>query len=105
RLVFLDPDVFGLARHVAEAGIPDQEPLGLGRLDRDRRIAGVGDTEDLLRRRAAERRDGDDEEQREASHSHRAGHTIAGSPGQHISLRYISLRWPVPTESVAPPPR
>src|SRR5204862_3004221 len=35
-LVVLDPDVLGLARHVTEPRVLDEEPARLGRLDRDR---------------------------------------------------------------------
>src|SRR2546425_4563990 len=98
-LVLFDPDVLGLARHVAESWILDQEPPGFRRLDRDRRIAGSRNAQHLFRRRTAEGRE-DDDNQRERPHSHGGAHTITGSRQQDISLRC-----PVPTGIAAPPRR
>src|SRR5438445_221271 len=58
-LVLLDPDVLGLARHVAEARILDEEPARLRGLDDDRGLAGVADAEDLLRHGATGADDGE----------------------------------------------
>src|SRR5262245_2922381 len=53
NLVFLDPDVLGLAGHVAEAGIQDEEPPGLGRPEGDRRLARCRHAGDVTHRRAS----------------------------------------------------
>src|SRR5438874_1296115 len=60
-LVLLDPDVLGLARHVAEARILDEEPARLRGLDDDRGLAGIADAENLLRHGATGEGDGGQE--------------------------------------------
>src|SRR5712692_7760522 len=52
-LVLLDPDVFGLARNVAEARILDEEPARLGGLEGDRRLGRGLHAEHLAHARAS----------------------------------------------------
>src|SRR6185436_17419583 len=65
-LVLFHPDVLGLARHVAEPRIADEEPPRLRALELDGRIRGRGHADELARADAA----ADHERRRERGQRH-----------------------------------
>src|ERR1700730_1142438 len=102
-LVLFDPDVLGLAGHVGEARILDEQPLGLGRLDFDARIIDPGQAHHLAQTgpAAGTERDGDDDKGDDDAW----WHTHAHKPPEHSRFDRINPRAGAPTGSAARPPR
>src|SRR5216684_3462903 len=102
-LVLLDPDVLGLAGHVGEARILDEQPLGLGRPDLHARIIDPGQAHHLAQAgpTAGTEGNGDDNE----GDGETWWHTDAHKPSEHSRFDRINPRPGAPTGSAARPRR